>query len=167
MAPPEIALRPVALTDLGALDHAYALGEVSDGRLPLLVVRLSGAAGHEDSDPFDLASALVMAGMEAWQPWAVILDLRAFEYRWGDRMQNVLWAPQRWYEPIHPLRAVFTGGTVPKEFPVAVVTSELNREGLESLVRDEMKLAPEKLLHTSIEDAAQALGSLLAGVPLM
>jgi hypothetical protein len=166
MAQDPIRLRSVALAELGDVEPAYALGEVSDGGLPLLVVRLRGAGSHQDPDPFDLAAALVMAGLEAWQPWAVILDLREFQYRWGDRMQNVLWAPQRWYEPVHPLRGVFTGGKVPKEFPVAVVVSDLNRDGLESLVRDEMKADPGTWLFESVEAAAAALGERLAGVPL-
>lgn len=166
MTRPAIPLKPVTLSDLGTLDHAYALGEVSDGQLPLLVVRLSGAAPREQDAIFDLASALVMAGLEAWQPWAVILDLRLLEYAWGDRMQNVLWAPQRWYEAVHPLREVFTAGKAPKEFPLAVVVSDLNRDGLQSLVSEEMKLDTTQVLHESLEDALHTLDQRLRGVPL-
>jgi len=47
--------------------------------------------------------------------------------------------------------------------PVAVIRSDLNREGLTSLVRDEMDENPQEWLHESLEDAVTAIDRKLAG----
>jgi hypothetical protein len=160
-------LEDCALSDLGELRHRFARGQLPRSRQPLLVVRLEGEANRQVDGIYDLASAIVMAGLEAWQPWAAILDLRALSYAWGDRMQNVLDTPQRWHEPLHPLRRAFGGPRVPDRFPLAVVVSDLNREGMTSLVRDEMRLDPTALLFESVDEAAAALDRALEGVPLV
>jgi hypothetical protein len=165
MTETELVLRDCALSDLGKLDYEFAQGDLPRSNHPLLVVRLFGVADNREGGVYSLASAIVMGGLEAWQPSAVILDLRGLDYSWGDRMQNVLGVPQRWYEPVYPMRAIFGGDQVPKLFPLAVVVSDLNREGLVSLVRDELQEQPDELLFESIEDAARALDDKLAGVP--
>ncbi len=160
-------LKDCTLSDLGQLDYGYARGSLPLSTHPLLVVRLAGVLTNESNEIFDLAAAIIMAGMEAWQPWALILDLRGLDYSWGDWMQNVLAAAQHWHEPVQPVRNAFGGGLVPKQFPLAVVVSDLNREGLTSLVREQMHREPHDLLYESLEDAVRALDERLVGVPVM
>ncbi len=164
MSQPSLNLQPCALSDLGELHYRFARSRLPQSQLQLLVVALEGAAGNEADEIFDLASAIVMAGLEAWQPWAAILDFRGLAYSWGDRMQNVLLAPQRWYEPLWPVRKAFGGERVPEQFPFAVLTSELNREGLVSLLRDEMNLDPRRFLFETPDAAARVLDESLEGV---
>jgi hypothetical protein len=167
MPEPKLDLRDCALSDLGKVDYRFAVGELPVTKQPLLAIRFAGVASNASDGVFALMSAIVMAGLEAWEPWALILDLQGLEYAWGDLMQNVLSAPQRWYEPLYPLRLAFGGDKVPKQFPLAVVVSDLNRDGLVSLVRSEMRGQPADLLRESIDEAAQALDAALAGVPLV
>jgi hypothetical protein len=164
MTQPSWKLEDCALSDLGELRHRFARGALSRSGHPVLLVRLEGTADRDVDGIFDHASAIVMAGLEAWGPWALILDLRALAYSWGDRMQNVLGAAQRWYEPLRALRRAFGGEAVGNDFPLAVVVSDLNREGLISLVRDEMHLDPGALLFESVDEAAAALDRQLEGV---
>lgn len=162
--PPSFDVEPCSLSDLGALGHRYARGVLPSGH-PVLVVRLEGSADLGIDEVFDLASAIVMAGLEAWEPAGLVLDLQALTYEWGDRMQKVLAAPQRWYEPLFPrLRASSEG--LPERFPLAVLTSALCREGLTSLIREELQADPAEILFDSIEEATAALDRALAGVPV-
>jgi hypothetical protein len=157
-------LRDCSLSDLGELDCGYACGELPSGaHLKVLAVRLAGAADRSSNPIFELASAVIMAGLEAWRPWALILDLRGLEYSWGDQMENVLQTAERWYEPLQPTLAAFGGESTPREFPVAVVVSDLNRDGFESLVREQMGREPRDLLFETLEDAIAALDARLVG----
>ncbi len=82
--------------------------------------------------------------LESEHPAALILELRELKYSWGDEMARTLSVPSTWF-----------GG----EFPVAVVTSELNQAGLTSLVRDEMSSDPAEWLTNSEEEAIALLES--------
>jgi hypothetical protein len=166
MTKPSLDLQPCSLSDLGELGHGFARATLPSGH-PLLVIRLEGTASNKTDATFDLAAAIVMAGLEAWQPWALILDLRGLDYSWGDRMQNVLDAAQRWYEPLYPLRRAFGGERLSERFPLALLTSELCRDGLASLLRDEMHLEASALLFESLDEAAVALDLTLEGVTPM
>lgn len=53
---------------------------------------------------------------------------------------------------------------LPERFPLALVTSYLCRDGLTSLVRDEMRMDPAALLFDSLDDAAEALDRSLEGL---
>jgi hypothetical protein len=162
-------LRPCALTDLAKMDYSFARGELPRSQHPVLVVRLSGAASNRSDEAgiYDYASAIIMAGLEAWQPSTLVLDLQALEYSWGDRMSNVLGAAQHWYQAVYPMRAVFGGPVVPKDFPVAVIVSAANQEGLGSLLTDYLHKDPSALLYTSLDDAIRALDARMADVPLI
>jgi hypothetical protein len=163
----ETLLQPCALSDLGQVKHSYSRGRLLDSKQPVLAIRIEGDADSPNESVFDLAAAIIMAGLEAWQPWAVVLDLRAFKYSWGDEMQNALSAPQRWYGTVSPVRAAFSGDKLPTEIPLAVIVSELNRDGLASLLREQMHEDPSALLYESIDDAFGALDKRLLGVPLL
>ena len=115
-------LRPCSLSDLSPLVHRFSLGTLPRSGHPVLVVQLEGEASNQTEGAYDLASAVLMSGLEAWDPAALILDLRALAYTWGDRMQNVLDAPQRWYTPLYPLRGAFSV-RLPERFPLACIGS--------------------------------------------
>lgn len=102
-----------------------------------LVVAFSGAAGnsHEHVGTFRYMRAMIAAGIAAWDPATVVLDLTNLWYEWGDEMGEVL-------------------GTVP--LPVAVVISERNREGLTSLVEAELFDRPRDWLFDTFADALAA-----------
>ncbi|HYP99929.1 MAG TPA: hypothetical protein VER96_14735 [Polyangiaceae bacterium] len=164
----KLELEPCSLGDFGRLEYDFAKALLSDSGHPLLVIRLSGSgsnAAHE-CGVFDLAPGIIMLGLEVWQPSALVLDLTNFKYEWGDMMRNVLSAGQRWYGTVHPFRAVFCAG-LPERLPFAVLVSDLNREGLTSLVEDEMGGEVASTLYESFSDAASALDRQLLGVPLI
>jgi len=85
--------------------------------------------------------------MVAIESYAVILDLTQLKYEWGDEMAGVLF-----YCSNHPIE---TG----LKIPVAVITSELNAEGLTSLVRDEMHERPEDWLFADLDAAIASVQS--------
>ena len=90
------------------------------------------------------------AGMVATESDAVILDLTKLKYDWGDEMAGILF-----YCSNHPIA---TG----EKIPVAVITSELNHEGLTSLVRDEMLESPDDWLFPDLNAAIASLTNRLA-----
>ena len=82
--------------------------------------------------------------MAAWEPYALVLDLRELRYEWGDGRAAVLGA---W-----PL-------------PVGVVASGRNRVGLATLVRDELSDDPSDWLFESVGAAVDAVARRLAREP--
>jgi hypothetical protein len=109
-----------------------------------LVVAFNGEAGntHQHVRTFAFMNAMIVAGLEAWRPDALILDLRHLRYEWGDEMAGTLGAAWDWSR---------------NPFPTAVVTSDLNRAGLASLVEQEMGADPQEWLFGSIDDAVAAV----------
>jgi len=150
-----LRLEPCTLAELGSLAYTFSRGAI--GEKALLVAHLSGELSNDVSSAFGLASAIIMAGLEAWQPSALILDFRGLVYEWGDQMESVLLAAERWSEGTWPV-----GDGAPAQFPMAVVVSEHNRQGLESLLTAMMDLEPRALLFDSIDAAAGALEGQLA-----
>ncbi len=75
-----------------------------------------------------------------------IFDFRELEYTWGDQMGCLLDSPTNW-----------NGNENVR--PVVVIVSDLNREGLTSLVRDEMWSEPAEWLADSVEQAVSMLQS--------
>lgn len=160
-----MTLHPCALTELGNLAYEYARGVLSPSGHPVLQVRIMGAISNRDAgDPYGLASVRIIAGLQAWQPWAVILDFQNLDYEWGDGMEGVILTPQRWYQPFYPERKLFVGDSMPREFPIAIIVSPSNRDSFESLLRDYMKKDPRELLFLDVPDALRALETGLEGV---
>jgi len=95
------------------------------------------------------------------------LDLRRLEYEYGDMMTNVISAPESWYMSARPGREVAylmsCGRSVPEEFPVAIVVSDLCRAGITSLLAEMMNKDPAALLHDTLEGAFAALERKLEG----
>lgn len=112
----------------------------------ILVVRFEGTCGYGSGSNGDCVymAAMTQAGLTAFEPLALVLDMRGLSYEWGDMMGHVLAAGSDQY--------------VDAPFPTAVVVSDRCREGLTSLVQDEMDEEPEEWLFESLELACQAVG---------
>ena len=142
-------LIPCGFDDLSSATCSFArcklLSSPFEGCQPgtALVVAFDGAAGnsHEHIGTFAFMNAMIAAGLAAWRPAAVILDLQRLQYWWGDEMHDTLTSPRDEFG---------------RALPTAVVVSDLNREALTSLVADEMGGDPRSLLFESLEAALAA-----------
>ena len=101
-----------------------------------------GCQGNGDAR---FMTAIISAAMAAWEPSALILDLRTMKYEWGDLIDMALCAGNFAYTE--------------SPFPTAVITSELNRKALTSLLRDEMFQEPGHWLYDTIEEALASVES--------
>jgi hypothetical protein len=129
---------PKSLRDLSAASCEFRTCALPSAKYAqCLVVAFAGAAGnsHEHVGTFRYMRAMIAAGIAAWDPVAVVLDLTNLWYEWGDEMGEVL-------------------GTIP--LPVAVVTSQRNRKGLTSLVEAELFQRPRDWLFDTLADALGA-----------
>ncbi len=131
-----------------------------------LIVEFRGECGYgcRSNGDATFMTALIKAGLEAWHPFALILDLRKMKYEWGDQMSCPLCAGDAYRPDPLDLEWMFLSAylverdvnKIPKEFlefPRACVVSDLNREGLTSLVRLEMRKNPAELLFETLEEA--------------
>ena len=99
-----------------------------------------GSAGNEDAH---FMTAIIKAALAAWVPQALIIDLRQMTYEWGDLIARAIDAG--------------AGQYYDAPFPTAIVISDRNREGLTSLISQELFADPEKWLFDSLETAMQAV----------
>jgi hypothetical protein len=133
-------ITPRSFADLSAADVTFGSCPLpSKHYCEALVVAFAGEAGnsHECCGTFAFMKAMIAAGVAAWEPVAVVLDLRRLTYEWGDNMLDVL-------------------SIVDDSRPLAIVVSDLNREGLTSLVAQEMLAQPGDWLFESVEGAVAA-----------
>lgn len=135
------------LSDLSSIRYSYSVAQIP-GRLrsSILVVRFEGIYGTGCGGNGDATfmSAIIAAGIEAWEPEAIVLDLQNLAYQWGDLMGKPLSMHQCHGDSDSPLRT-------------AVVVSDLNRNGLTSLLRDELFLHPSEIFFESLEEALTAM----------
>jgi hypothetical protein len=111
-----------------------------------LIVSFKGEYGYGSQGNGDAGfmTAIIKAGLSAFEPLALIIDLREMKYEWGDLIIRALGAGDDQY--------------VEAPFPTAVLASELNREGLTSLITHEMEgESPAKWLYETLEGAMSAL----------
>jgi hypothetical protein len=134
------------LEDLSSIKYEFFACTLPDqSRLNTLIVVFEGeyrygSAGNPDAQ---FMTAIIKAGLAAWDPPALILDLQQLYYAWGDLMVEVLCSGQDLLlnQPV----------------PTAVVVSDRNVQGLTSLVLDEMLSDPKKWLFTSLESALSSI----------
>lgn len=119
---------------------------IVDRRAVIATFRGEAAATHELIHFFSAMEKAIMELLESEQPTALILDLRELKYTWGDEMAQMLSVVSSW-----------SGG----DFPIAIIISDLNREGLTSLVREELFLDPAEWLSNSVDEAVALLRSKL------
>jgi len=133
------------LADFSSLSFSFFVGKSSNTARKVLMVRFEGATGSGCSNNGDATfmTAIVAAGLKAWEPSGLILDLRELSYSWGDLMVMPFC--------VHPDLTI-REQLVP--FPTVAVISDLNRVGMTSLVKDEMLADPDSILFDSVDDAA-------------
>lgn len=115
-------LEPADWRTLSDLQVSYGL------RADVLVVGFSGRyrAGSAGNPDATYMRAMVAAGFEAWGASAIVLDLGALEYVWGDELDRV-----------------FSFGRE-RDLPVAVVVGPKCEEAVRTLVLDsELRLESE------------------------
>jgi hypothetical protein len=94
------------------------------------------SAGNGDAD---FMAAMTHAALAAWSPSALIFDLREMTYEWGDAIVRALAAGE--------------GRYIDAQFPTAIIVSPRNRDGLTTLIRDEIWQDPADWLFDTMEDA--------------
>lgn len=138
--------QPLDISTLSEIKATFATAEHPETYSTVLLATFRGHAFNSHGQSSFRHIEVMMAGnMVAVVPDAIILDFSNLKYEWGDEMAGVLF-----YCSNHPIETC-------QRIPVAVVTSELNREGLTSLVRDEMRQAPDDWLTNSLEDAISTI----------
>lgn len=143
--------KPLDISTLSEIKATFASAEHSHTGATILLATFWGHAFNSDGQSsFRHIEVLMAANMVAIESAAVILDFTKLKYEWGDEMAGVLF-----YCSNHPLE---TG----LKIPVAVITSELNSEGLTSLVRDEMHERPEDWLYADLDAAIVSVQSRMA-----
>lgn len=137
---------PLDIWALSDIKATFASAEHPDTYSTILLATFIGHAfnSHGQSS-FRHIEVLMAANMVAIEPDAVILDFSKLKYEWGDQMAGVLF-----YCSNHPIE---TGVRI----PVAVITSELNLEGLTSLVRDEMLESTDDWLFDDLTAAVDSI----------
>ncbi|MFN3192894.1 MAG: hypothetical protein ACE361_20460 [Aureliella sp.] len=141
-------LKPLDIRDDVSVTHAYFQTSLpTPPNLDILVVRFAGQSGFGCANNSDAIymEAMVRAGITAFDPSGVVLDLREMAYEWGDMMVNPFSAGHKHF--------------VDADLPIIAVISDLNRGGLTSLVTDEMQSDPAKLLFETMETAIAHLDS--------
>lgn len=135
-------LKPLDIRDDVSIDHAYFQASLaSPPNLEVLVVRFTGTSGFGCANNSDAIymDAMVRAGIAAFDSVGVILDLREMAYEWGDMM-------------LCPF-AAGSGHFVDSDLAIVAVVSDINREGLTSLISDEANEDPATFLFETIGDA--------------
>lgn len=131
-------LKKVTLSDLSKAACQFGVCDLPSQRYAdCLVIKFDGEAGnsHEHCGTFRFMSAMIAAGVAAWSPSTVVLDLTNLIYDWGDEMATIL-------------------GGLP--LPTAIIVADCNREGLTSLVEYEMDGTVSDWLFDTLEEALAA-----------
>lgn len=97
-----------------------------------------GSAGNGDAM---FMTAIIKAALAAWEPQALVIDLHQMTYEWGDLMIKAIAAGEDRY--------------IDAPLPTAIVMSDRNREGLISLLTQEMGVEPREWLFDCIETAIE------------
>jgi uncharacterized protein len=159
-------LQPQKIEDISDATCAYATGTLdgSGHKLLVIVFRGTAATSREHIRTFDFMNASILAGLEAFEPDALILDFRDLAYTWGDQMHGTLRQAASWAQAKFGPRLLFNtlfAGDGPESFPTAIISSEKCHEGLWSLVQDEMNDEPSRWIFPSLEAAAETLDARL------
>lgn len=125
-------LVPRRLGDLSKLNYSFT--STSDNRVLIIGFMGKFGRGSQGNDDARSMNAVVHAGIAAFDPEAIVLDLREMAYQWGDMITL----------PI---------GVASNHAATVMVTSDLCREGMTSLVRDEMCANPGAWLTENLDTA--------------
>lgn len=145
---------------VAALQHSETYVEYKSKTI--LVASFTGLCGHgcNSADSVAQMDRVVWNAMCARRPDGLIMDFRGLQYEWGDNLTEPLA-----YHPDEKPESLIDGSddsafTKPRElsnFPVVYVASAFNREGLTSLLTDELNLPPSEYLFESVDAAIDAV----------
>ena len=151
------------LADLSRIAHSYHIAPSDGPGRAALIIRFVGQYGVGCKGNGDAAymNAVASAGLAAWNPNRLILDFRELEYVWGDMLTSVLCVGDG---RVRYLELLGSGIADPKDMqpgniPTAVVISDKCREGITSLLVQEMREDPAKWLFGSLEGALAAVSN--------
>lgn len=130
--------------------------------LSVLIVAFQGEYGHgsQGNDDATFMKLITSAALEAWPAHVLILDFRKLRYEWGDMLSNVLTQLEprpasaeeemlhQIFGPAGPIRRIQRG---------FVLVSDLCREGMTSLIRDECRKNPREWIAESLEEALRRM----------
>ena len=118
-------MKKVDIGDLSALACTYHFHRDECSNADVLVAGFAGVYGTGSAGNGDAAfiRAETLRGLAAFDPCALILDFRRLTYRWGNAMLGVFQAIDE-----------YKNATGEPPFPIFVVTSDLCRDALLSLM---------------------------------
>lgn len=121
----------------------YTTPSTSKSYLRYLVVAFYGEYRYGSAGDNDAAfmRGVIAAALLSWDSQGIIIDLRDMKYMWGDMLQSVF----------------YVADSITKDIPTVVLVSDLNREGINSLLKKEMFEDPSKWLYESTEEAIKAI----------
>jgi hypothetical protein len=140
-------LEPVRYEKPAGIEAEYFLvGKSAAGIAPVLVVSFTGSAPDGSAGRVHAAyvSYAAMCGLLAFDPWAIVLDFRELEYRWGNSMLGVFQDISRYMDADREAHA--------PPYPVVPVVSERS-SGFESMLRP----SNERADHPSARDLDAAI----------
>ena len=150
---PGFRLNPVQYIKPDGIDSEYFMLDktLTDGS-PILVVSFTGSCpdGSAGSKHAAYVSYAAMCGLHAFSPWAIVLDFRNLDYRWGNSMYGVFQDISRFMD------ADIDPGAPP--FPIISVISDRS-VGFTSLLLPSNDEQSNTLIHdinTGIESAIRA-----------
>jgi hypothetical protein len=131
------------LSNLRYRIYTYPLEEESYPEAVMVAFEGEYGIGSKGNGDAVFMRAVIMMALEAWQPQALVIDLREMTYVWGDYIVTAIAAGQGRYFDM--------------PFPTAIVVSDRNRQGLTSLISDEMDADPSQWLFDTLEEAVRAV----------
>lgn len=137
------SLKQTQISDVSSVRASYALTPLDD-IYHGLVVSFAGRYGYGGKGNPDASAmcAMVHAGIEAFGPAGVVLDLRELVYEWGDQMSEVIVAGM-----VHDVHDV----------QCTIVVSDTCREAMRTLIEQEWDDDPRAWLFETIDAAFDAL----------
>jgi hypothetical protein len=136
---------PLSFDQLSALDYTIESWQAPDDNsegasqapLEILAIAFTGPYTDDGNDAAFMEGVITWA-LLAWDANGLVLDFRNLSYEWGDRMQNVLNVGFSRRDEAEQLVNQIFAPNRPSVLPTAVIFSEKCRDGLESLVHEEM-----------------------------
>lgn len=121
----------------------YTTPSILKSYLKYLVIAFHGEYRYGSAGDNDAAfmRGVITAALVSWDSQGIILNLRDMKYSWGDMLQSVF----------------YVADSISKDFPISIIVSDLNREGIISLLKKEMFEDPSKWIYVSLEDAINAI----------
>jgi hypothetical protein len=133
--------KAVSFRELSEIEYNLYLAERPSSYQEIMLVRFTGVSGigSRGTDDAVFMRTVLVAALDAWSPFGLVLDLSHLDYRWGDDMTGVLCGGDQY--------------CAVSRLPTTVIVSNQCRTGLTSLVAQEMGEDPAHWLFDDLESA--------------